>query len=115
VKGQQARTRGRVTDEGLYDHVAVTKLVQDLAGLDNARIDDAIVDIQAVAAGLNQAIMAQECEMLGKVRLGKLGDLEKLVYAGLAPFQDIEHLQTLGIGENLVYIGIFSICLLGKW
>jgi hypothetical protein len=89
--------------------------MKDLARLNDARIDNAIENIESFPSGLDQAVVAQECEVLGKVGLGCLGDLEEIFDGCLPYFEDIENLQSLGIGENLVDECVFLIGLLGKW
>lgn len=51
--------------------------MEDFAGGDDAFVDDAVVDVESIAAGLDEAIVAHEGKMLGEVCFGEFGDIEK--------------------------------------
>lgn len=53
----------------LYDQISMTKSVENLARLDDARVDDAVINIQAISSSNNQAIMTHKCKMLRKIGL----------------------------------------------
>ena len=75
--------------------MAVAEAVKYLARLDDPRVDDGVVDLKPFPAGDDQAVVAEQSEVLGEIRLGQAGDLEQVLDAGLFPLQYIEYFQAL--------------------
>ncbi len=92
----------------------MAELMKNLAGLHDSWVDNRIKDVESVATGLNQTIVAEKCEMLGEICLCEASYLEKLIHARFPLFEYVKHLQTLWISQYLVYVGILVICLLGQ-
>ena len=92
----------------------MAELMKDLTGLHDSWVDDGIKDVESLAARLDEAVVPKQCEVLGQVCLGQLGYLEEKVYASLPLLEDVEHLKALGIGQDLVYVGVFGVRLLGQ-
>jgi len=85
------------------------ELVEDLAWLDDARIDDAIACIETFPADMDQTVMAKQSEVLREIRFRQLRDLQELFDRRLAALQDIQDLKTLGIRQDFVDAGILHI------
>jgi hypothetical protein len=92
-----------------------TETMKYFAWLDDTRIDDTIRDIETSLLGLHETVVSQKSEMLREVCFRHTSDTEELLDRRFAPLQDIEDLETLRIGQNLVNMSIFLICLLWKW
>jgi len=90
----------------------MAQIVEYLARLDDARVYDAVEDVQPMAAGHYEAVVAHEGEVLGEVRLGQASDREERLDGGLLLFQYIEYLEALGVGQDLVNQRILLVCLL---
>jgi len=98
----------------LDDELPVPEVVEDLARLDDARVYDAVEDVQSVAAGDDQAVMAHQSQVLGEVSLRQGGDLEQFLDRRLLFLQYIEHLEALRVRKYLIYQGVLVIRLLRK-
>lgn len=83
--------------------------VEDFAGLYDAWIDNCIVDIQAGTAGLHEAVVTQQGQMLGNIGFRKAGDCDKFLDGMLAVFQNIEDFEAFRVGEDAINMGIFVI------
>jgi len=76
--------------------------MQNSAGLNDARVNDAIENIEAFAAGLDETVVTQKSEMLGKVGLGQASDFEKLGHTKLFVLDIIEDFQATLVGEKFI-------------
>jgi len=95
--------------------MSTAETVEDFAWFDDAWIDDPIRNIETGPLCLHETIVTEKREVLREVCLGHTGDIEEVFDRSLTSFQYIEDFETLRIGQNLVYMSIFLICLLWKW
>jgi hypothetical protein len=92
----------------------VAELVQDFAWLDDPRVNDAIVHVQAVPVRLHEAVVPEEGKMLGKVGFRQARYFEEGFHRAFAFFEDIEDFQPLWVGKKPINDGISVVGLLGE-
>ena len=93
----------------------MTQIVKDFARLDDPRVDDFVVNIESVPSWMDETVVAKQCQMLRQVGTWKFCDFEQFFYRSFPHFEDIKNLQSLGIGQNLVDIGVLEVGFFGKW
>ena len=99
----------------LHNHMFVSELMEDFAGFDDARINDLVMNIETIPAGLDETVVTQKGEMLGKIGFGKSRDTEQCFYWSLPFLQDVEDLESLGVGEDLINMGVSQVGFLWQW
>jgi hypothetical protein len=68
----------------------MAKLMENFARFHNPRVNNAVINIESVAARLDKAVMSKQSQMLGKIGLRQLSDFKQSINPHLFLFQDIE-------------------------
>lgn len=92
----------------------MAEVVEDLAGLDDPWVNDAVEDIESVTAGHDKAVMAHESEMLRKVGLWEAGGFEQFLDRSLLFLKDIEDFEPFRVRKDLIYEGVLLVRLAGE-
>ena len=86
------------------------KLVEDAARLDDARINDVVESFEPDAMYRHETGVAQEREMLGDIGLRNAKGLDQFLDRHFLLPEQVQYLQALGIGEDLVRLGVLLVC-----
>ncbi len=74
--------------------MASAETVENFARFDDARVDDAVVDVETTATCMYDTVVSHEGEVLREICFGKFGDFEEIFDTSLMEFQNIENFQS---------------------
>ena len=104
MSNKKSALRNDIDELRLFLHLLGKDLAHKDAGLDDLGVGNGIVDIDAVPARLQNALVPHDREVLGNICLGHTEYFNELGNGLFSFFQRIQDLEPLGAREGLAYL-----------